>query len=98
MRILRIRNPNTVLKNDVNLVPAKSIINNRVGKNPGLKKKNSLVGFLVFFLFLFFFFFLGGFLGFFGFFCPEERVLGLFSVSRILLGASRLQIIITLTN
>jgi hypothetical protein len=27
---------------------------------------------------------------FFGFFCPEERVLRVFSVSRILLGASRL--------
>jgi hypothetical protein len=34
-----------------------------------------------------FFWFFWGFLGFFG---PEERVLGFFSVSRILLGASRL--------
>jgi hypothetical protein len=30
------------------------------------------------------------FFGFFGFFNPEERVLGFFSVSRIFLGASRL--------
>ncbi len=39
-----------------------------------------------------FFVFLGFWviLGFFRFFCPEERVLGVFSVSRILLGASRL--------
>ncbi len=30
------------------------------------------------------------FLGFFGFFCPDKRVFRVFSVSRILLGASRL--------
>jgi hypothetical protein len=47
----------------------------RVGKNPVFfKKKTSPVGFL----------------GFFGFFCPDERVLGFFSVSRILFSASRL--------
>jgi hypothetical protein len=45
------------------------------------KKKNQPSGVFCFFW---------GFLGFFGFFCPEERVLGFFSVSRILLGASRL--------
>jgi hypothetical protein len=50
----------------------------RVGKNPGdLKKKPAQWIFLVF-------------LGFFGFFCPDERVFRVFSVSRILLGASRL--------
>ncbi len=60
----------------------------RVGKNPGFFKKNPAQWFFWFFL---------GFLGFFGFFwvfwvffCPEERVLGFFLVSRILLGASRL--------
>jgi hypothetical protein len=47
--------------------------------------------FLVFFGFFWFFWgFFGFFVGFFGLFCPEERVLGFFSVSRILLGASRL--------
>jgi hypothetical protein len=58
-----------------------------VGKNPGLKKKPAR----------WFFCFFGGFFGFFGGFlvkkkyiCPEERVFSLFSVSRILLGASRL--------
>jgi hypothetical protein len=50
------------------------------------KKKNSPVGFL---------FFLG--FGVFTYICPEERVLRVFSVSRILLGASKLKIIITLT-
>jgi hypothetical protein len=40
----------------------------------GLLKKPSLVGFL----------------GFFLYFCPEERVFRVFSVSRILLGAFRL--------
>jgi hypothetical protein len=47
-------------------------------EKPGFKKKTSPVGFLVFFWF-------------FGFFCLEERVLVFFSVSRILLGASRLK-------
>jgi hypothetical protein len=61
-------------------------IYSRVGKNPFKKKKTSPVGFFWFFWV------------FWSFFCPEERVLGFFSVSRILLGASRLQIIITLTN
>jgi hypothetical protein len=54
-------------------------------KNP-LKKKTSPV---VFFCFFFCFFL---------YICPEERVFRVFSVSRILLGASRLQIIITQTN
>jgi hypothetical protein len=50
-------------------------------KKPGfLKKKPAQWVFLGFL----------GFWGFFGVFCPEERVLGFFSVSRILLGASRL--------
>ncbi len=52
----------------------------RVGKNPGLFKKTQPSG-----VFWVFWFFLG-----FWVFCPEERVLGFFSVSRILLGASRL--------
>jgi hypothetical protein len=43
-------------------------------------KKTSPVVFMVFF----------GFFGLFGVFCPEESFLGFFSVSRILLGASRL--------
>jgi hypothetical protein len=49
----------------------------RVVKNPGLFKKSQPSGFFVFF-------------GFFGFFCPDERVFRVFSVSRKLLGASRL--------
>jgi hypothetical protein len=54
-----------------------------VGKNPGFFKKPSLVGFfLVWFFFGFFLFFL--------YICPEERVFSVFSVTRILLGASRL--------
>ena len=59
----------------------------RVGKNPVFFKKTQPSG-----LFGFFFGFLGflGFFGFFGFFCPDERVFRVFSVSRILLGASRL--------
>ncbi len=58
-------------------------------KNPGLKKKTAQWDFFVV-----------GFFGFFGFFCfyfwfflhicPEEGVFRVFSVSRILLGASRL--------
>ncbi len=56
----------------------------RVGKNPGFFKKTQPSGF--------FWFFLGflGSLGFFWVFCPDERVFRVFSVSRILLGASRL--------
>jgi hypothetical protein len=55
--------------------------------SPGLektrfKKKTSPVGFLLL-IFL-------GFLFFFWFFCPDERVFRVFSVSPILLGASRL--------
>ena len=58
--------------------------------HPGWKKtgfltttKNSPVGFFVFFF---------GFSGYFRFFniCPKERVFRVFSVSRILIGASRL--------
>ncbi len=52
-------------------------------------KKNQPMGFFGFF---------GGFLVFFLYICPEERVFRVFSVSRILLGASRLKIIITHTN
>jgi hypothetical protein len=37
------------------------------------------------------------FFGFLKYICPEERVFRVFSVSRILLGASRLKIIVTLT-
>jgi hypothetical protein len=67
-------------------------------KKPGFFIKNPAQWvFQVFFVFLGFFWgFLGflGFLGFFrvfwGFFCPEKRVSEFFSVSRILLGASRL--------
>jgi len=51
---------------------------NRVGKNPVFYiKKTSPMGFFVFFWF-------------FLYICPEERVFMVFSVSRILLGASRL--------
>jgi hypothetical protein len=54
----------------------------RVEKKPGLfVKKNSSVGF--FCVFLFFLVFLYIWL-----ICPEERVFWVFSVSRILLGAS----------
>jgi hypothetical protein len=49
---------------------------------PGLEKTS---GFFCFFVVVFF-----GFFGVFWGFCPEERVLGFFPVSRILLGASRL--------
>jgi hypothetical protein len=54
----------------------------RVGKKPGLKKKNSPVGFLGFWVFLGFCVFL--------YVCPEERIFRVFSDLRILLGASRL--------
>jgi len=47
------------------------------------KKKTQPSGFFGFFVFFWVF-------GLFWVFCPEERVLGFFSVSRILLGASRL--------
>jgi len=64
-----------------------------VGIHPGLKKKKTRpVGFFVF---------LGFFLGFSGFFlhiCPEERVFRVFSVSRILLGASRLMSYLFIKN
>jgi hypothetical protein len=54
-------------------------------KKPGFfLKKHSPVGFFGFFGVF------RGFLRFFGVFCPEERVFRVFSVSRILLGASRL--------
>ncbi len=56
-------------------------VGSRVGKNPGLKIKKTAQW--VFWVFL-------GFRGFFVFFWPDKRVLGLFSVSRILIGASRL--------
>jgi hypothetical protein len=60
----------------------------RVGKNPGFFL-NQPSGF-----FERFFFWGGGDFGFFGFFfkyiCPEERVFRVLTVSRILLGASRL--------
>jgi hypothetical protein len=56
-------------------------------KKPGYFKKKPaqwfFLGFLVFFGYFWFF-------GFLGVFCPEEMFLGFFSVSRILLGASRL--------
>ncbi len=61
-------------------------------KKPGFLKKNQPIGFFGFF---------GVFWVFFGFFlyiCPEERVFMFFLVSRILLGASRLKIIISITN
>jgi hypothetical protein len=48
-------------------------------------KKKQPSGFLGFFLVFFWFFWV-----FLGFFCPDERVFRVFSVSRILLGASRL--------
>ncbi len=74
----------------------------RVGKNPGLKKKkNSPVVFFGFLVFLGFLGFLGFFLGFSGFFlhiCPEERVFRVFSVSKILLGASRLMSYLFIKN
>jgi hypothetical protein len=56
-------------------------------KNPGFNnnKKPAQWFFFGFFGFLGFCFFLG-----FLYFCPEERVFRGFSVSRILLGASRL--------
>jgi hypothetical protein len=51
-----------------------------------VKKKNSPVGYFGIFAFFFGFF---GFLRFF-LYCPEERVFRVFSISRILLDASRL--------
>jgi hypothetical protein len=58
------------------------ILNSQGWKKLGfLKKKPNPVGFFGFFWVFW------GFLGFFG---PEERVLGFFPVSRILLGAARL--------
>ncbi len=51
----------------------------RVGKNPGLKKNQPSVLFLVLFgFFLFFFCFFLGFFGFFKYICPEERVFRVF--------------------
>ncbi len=58
-------------------------------EKPGFFKKPSQVGFLVFFVFLGFFWVFCFFLVFL-YICPEERVFRVFSVSRILLGASRL--------
>jgi hypothetical protein len=57
----------------------------RVGKNPGLKKKKQPSGFFGYFCF-----FWGGFWGFLGFFAQTRGFLGFFSVSQILLDASRL--------
>jgi hypothetical protein len=62
-----------------------------VGKNQGsffLKKPSGFFGFFLFFFVFFVFLYI----------CPEERVFRVFSVSRILLGDSRLSIKITLTN
>jgi hypothetical protein len=56
-------------------------------KNPGLKKTARWGFFWVFWVFWCFVVF---FLVFLKYFCPEERVFRVFSVSRILLGASRL--------
>jgi len=72
-------------------LPPSAAAQGRVGKNPCLKKTSPVVffGFSVFLGFWVFFFFL--------YICPEERVFRVFSVSRILLGASRLYIIITQT-
>jgi hypothetical protein len=61
-------------------------------KKPGFKKKTSPVGFFGFFWVFWVF------LGFLGFFAQKRGFVGFFSVSQILLGASRLQIIITPTN
>jgi hypothetical protein len=73
-------------------------VQGRVGKTRFFFKKNPAQWF--FWVLLVFF-------GFFGFFCfllffiykliQKREFLGFFSVSRILLGASRLQILITLT-
>jgi len=63
-------------------------------KKPGFLKKTSPVGFWVFVFLVVFWVSLV----FFGFFAQTRGILGLFSVSWILLGASRLKIIITLTN
>jgi hypothetical protein len=49
-------------------------------KKPRFKKKPAQWGFFGFF----------GFFGFLKYFCPEERIFRVFSVSRLLLGASRL--------
>jgi hypothetical protein len=68
----------------------------RVGKNPGFFKKTQPSGF--FWVFLGFFGFFGFFWVFLGFFARTRGILGFISVSRILLGASRLYIIITLTS
>jgi hypothetical protein len=74
-------------------IPGVDCIQVRIGKNPGLKKTSS-VGFLGFFVCVFWVLFWGGgfpfFCGFFSYICPEERVFRVFSVSRILYGASRL--------
>jgi hypothetical protein len=56
-------------------------------KKPGFKKKTSPVGFLVFVLFFWGFFV---FFSFFDIFAQKREFLGFFSVSRILLDASRL--------
>ncbi len=59
------------------LLLAASLVLLRVGKNPGFLKKTSSVVFL-------------GFLVSFYIFSQKKEFLGFFSVSRILLGASRL--------
>jgi hypothetical protein len=60
------------------------LLRDRVGKNPVFLKKTSPVSFF-------------GFWGFFSIFA-QKRVFRVFSVSRILVGALRLYIIITHTN
>jgi hypothetical protein len=66
-------------------MPMYVMVTFRVGKNPGFFWKNPAQ-----WLFLGFFGFYGFFLFFWGFFAQTRGFLGFFSVSQILLGASRL--------
>ena len=75
------------------------IIKSGLEKTRVFLKKPSPVGFFGFFwVFLVFFGFFGFFWAFLGFFALTRGFLGFFPVSWILLGTSRLQILIILTN
>jgi hypothetical protein len=65
--------------------PVSTSVADRVGKNPGFKKKKTAQWV---FWFFFGFFWVFGF--FWGFFAQTRGFLGFFSVSQILLGASRI--------
>ncbi len=83
LRFFHVRRNAIILKCEWPKNPVRNATVLRVGKDPFFFKKPSPEGYF-------------GFLGFFGFWfffiyiCPEEKVFKVFSVSRILLSASRL--------